>query len=713
MKFLAFLAVLLLSTACSNQRSVAKPAEIGLPDVVVATKSQVPAGPLLAGHSFAQTFVAEHNGLSKVEVMAATYAAKIPSGELIIHLCQYPNIEQEIATVTVPARSIKDNSFVTLAFTPLAHSRAHSYYLYLEARDIPPKYSLTFWRSSGDVYPGGRFFVDGQPQPSDLSFRSFYKARPSAAVNGFLISCKEDGRLYLAQKGRVRLILDGDWIAAHGYGSQQPVSLSMAEIHEFPVGPCLLYIPAAQLATIGAYTVVLFLFFYFAIYKKSWLSQAWNNASNVSLGFLSSNHRVMALGAFIALMWFRAPWLITHPRFWAEEGTAWFQYASAHSIIRDIVYIYPDSGYMNLMANVGGVLSSRTAHLLNLAYAPLATTVAALGVQTMAIGVILFGKSRLFTSPTRSIAGCLIVLFAPTSLPEVWLNTINSMSYLGLIALIVLFVDVSAEPIFAKWAMRILLVLCGLSAAYSVALLPLYILSFFLYRERERKLQCYILAACLAAQIAFVIFSKFAGGGLPNRGGDLSAGMSAINVLFWHIMVPTLGRDFALMVFGTLGFTDAWLTSSFYPHLGSTEIRTAGVICFLIIAAVFYLLLAYGRSRNKVLLSGAFLIMAILTCAGSLHSVPSGRYAFIPGIVFLLLLLSNIQSGARTRSIISMLILAFALANGMLSYSIKRDPTAPKWRDEVAKWRVDHNYQLKVDPSFWTSRVTYLPGKRN
>ena len=110
-----------------------------------------------------------------------------------------------------------------------------------------------------------------------------------------------------------------------------------------------------------------------------------------------------------------------------------------------------------------------------------------------------------------------------------------------------------------------------------------------------------------------------------------------------------------------------------------------------------------------MLLASAFVILAVLTCVGSLYSVPAGRYAFLPGIIFLFLLLSNIQPGARARSLISMIVLAFALANGIVGYPILPDPNAPKWPEEVAKWRANHSYQLKILPSSWT--IAYHPNK--
>lgn len=703
---LTCLAAVLLVTGCSKQQSAPGPKDLTLPDIAIdPAKTQVPAGPLIPGHSFGQTFVAQHNGLSKVEVVVATYTAKLPSGDLVLHLCDYPDIRHEIASVTVPASAIQDNSYIGLQFAPIRNSGAKTYYLYVETHNIPSKYALTVWRSDGDIYAGGRFFVDGHPTDTDSRFRDFYTGPPSAAMDGFLVASRGYGRLYLVQKGRLRWITNAAWLAPHGYASQQPVWLSMYEIRQIPTGPCLVYVPVATIVLIGLCFVALFLFFFFSIYKETWPKRLFVHTSTRKRQFWSHNYKLVLLVSFITLMLLRAPWLLTHPRFWAEEGSTWFSYAYAHSFTRAVLYIYPESGYLNLMANIGGVISSATARFVNLDYAPLSTTIAALAIHVLAIGIILYGKSRLFTSPARAFAGCLIVLFAPASIPEIWMNTINSMSYLGLITLLLLFEDVSQWSTSVKWASRFLSVLCGLSAAYSVALIPLFGFSAFRYKERERRVQCYILVGCLLVQVACVVYSKLLGGGLPNRGTEVAADMSSINVLFWQVMVPALGLSAAQVVFGALGFTGAWLTASFFPHVPDPSVRMVGMFCFLIIVAILCLLLVCGRALNKMLLAAAFLILAVLTCVGSLYSIPASRYAFLPGIIFLFLLLSNIQPGGRIRSLISMIVLAFALGNGMVGYPILPDPNAPKWSEEVGKWRADHSYQLRILPSAWSKRV--------
>ena len=103
---------------------------------VASTKTQAPAGPLSRGGTLGQTFVARHDGLTKIEVMVATYAASLPSGELILHLSHYPGQQKDIASRTVPASSIKDDSYVALELASQFATLAVSPFIFIWKRVI-------------------------------------------------------------------------------------------------------------------------------------------------------------------------------------------------------------------------------------------------------------------------------------------------------------------------------------------------------------------------------------------------------------------------------------------------------------------------------------------------------------------------------------------------------------------------------------------------
>ncbi len=134
-----------------------------------------PAGPIVPGGRFGQTFIANRANLAAVEIEVATYGKRIPSGFVKIHLRHSPEENDDIAMATIPAYNLTDNGFARLTFPPIADSNGKSYYVFLEAEALPKGYPITVWtsRGKGDVYPQGQFFLDGRPTAYDTSFQAF------------------------------------------------------------------------------------------------------------------------------------------------------------------------------------------------------------------------------------------------------------------------------------------------------------------------------------------------------------------------------------------------------------------------------------------------------------------------------------------------------------------------------------------------------------
>jgi hypothetical protein len=135
-----------------------------------------PAGPLNPGSNYGQTFTADANNLTMVEVEIATYSRRLSGGFLNLRLRQSPEARQDIASVAIPAPSIGDLSMVRLSFPPIPDSAQRTYYLMMDTQNLAPQDHLTVFRSSRDVYPGGGFWVNGVLQKDrDISFRTYYK----------------------------------------------------------------------------------------------------------------------------------------------------------------------------------------------------------------------------------------------------------------------------------------------------------------------------------------------------------------------------------------------------------------------------------------------------------------------------------------------------------------------------------------------------------
>lgn len=130
-------------------------------------------GELLSSNTVGQTFVAEYDGLSSVEVLLATYA-RGNSGLLIFHLRSSLDAT-DLVTFTFDAANVRDNAYYVFEFPPLPDSAGRAFYFQLEASEAEPGNAITVWGTSEDVYPEGMAVLQGLDSGiCDLAFRLRY-----------------------------------------------------------------------------------------------------------------------------------------------------------------------------------------------------------------------------------------------------------------------------------------------------------------------------------------------------------------------------------------------------------------------------------------------------------------------------------------------------------------------------------------------------------
>lgn len=474
---------------------------------------------------------------------------------------------------------------------------------------------------------------------------------------GMLIKDRDDN-LFIVIKGVRHLLVSPQLIEESKSAHAPPVRLTDSELRTLPLGGDFTYISRGQ---------KVFFVLLFGLLMASLLS-----LSNWRGGVTA---RAIAAVFFIAAIGLRHTHLLQHPRFWAEEGSIWFQYGLNHSILGTLFFVFPISNYISFAANIGAILSSRTAAHIGLIYAPLPTTLFAYLIQALAIISILFIKSRLFDSYGKALFGCAILVFAPTTTSEVWLTSLHSMIFLGFISIVLLFAETDDWSKPMRWAMRATLLFCGLSSPYTVALLPIFFVSAWRTKGREQKLQCLILTGCFLLQSGAVVWSRIAMAKMntdPVRATAVRPDTSAINIFVEHMTYPALGfslKERLLEEVGIKAASDAAISLSVPRHPLPESTRAAGLLCFLLIVGVMTLLRGPTLFSNTNMVMAVFLVLSIFVCVTSLYSVPTARYAVLPGVSFLLLLLLNTDaSKPRVHRYACMSFLACGLAAGAISY---------------------------------------------
>jgi hypothetical protein len=513
------------------------------------------------------------------------------------------------------------------------------------------------------------------------------------ALDGMLLTDKV-GRIYVVDHGIRHWILDNRWIIEGPYAKKAAIHLSDAQLEAIPLGGSITYTPKGAKIALPLLAAALLIFFI----------RGRNLKDNLLI-------RVALAAVFIAAIGLREPYLLQHPRFWAEEGLVYFQFGTTHSILRTLFYVYTPSNYLSLATNIAAILSSRTAFYFGLLYAPIASTLFGYAIQALTMVAILFVKSRLFDCLWKAVAGCMIVIFAPTATDEIWLNSLHSMSFLGVIALVLLFAEMEGWPKWVRWGARATLLFCGLSSPYALALLPVFLILAWRTKDRERKVQCVILTACVLLQVGVAVKTRIMlvkKGVDPMRAtGTLRADASAVNIFSEHMLYPALGFSLRERVLDITGLKEAsFSAASFPPRPLMQTLRPGGWLAFLLLAGVLALLRGPALFSDTNMVWAAFAIMAIFTCVTALYSAPTGRYAFMPGVLFLLLLMANIEAPkGHVYRFVCMATLAWGLAAGMVAYTVPKFQEGPAWEGEVKKWEADPSYSLRVWPSFFVREV--------
>ena len=134
-------------------------------------------GELVATARACQTFVARYDDLNRIDVMLADYNRR-NSGPFIFYLRNAIDDEQNIASLTQDASTVKGTAYYSFEFAPLPDSAGRSLVFCLEAPQAELHNSITIAGVLRDTYAGGQaVFRDmwgADAGVQDLDFRLGY-----------------------------------------------------------------------------------------------------------------------------------------------------------------------------------------------------------------------------------------------------------------------------------------------------------------------------------------------------------------------------------------------------------------------------------------------------------------------------------------------------------------------------------------------------------
>jgi hypothetical protein len=253
----------------------------------------------------------------------------------------------------------------------------------------------------------------------------------------------------------------------------------------------------------------------------------------------------------------------------------------------------------------------------------------------------------------------------------------------------------------------------------SIFLTPLFWLKFWRGRSREVLIQTSILAACAVFQILVVAHA------LLDEQADHVQRFAWLRFDLFSAVV--FNQSPVHLFFGTPAmkgvgaFLGEWIGSY---HLGA---RYYLLFALVGLCNVGLLLLVVGRRRMDLGESGFLLLLCYVTVVplslilgatapwGTRNAMISGHYRFFiaPNVfVALAFLLHAFGEGPVWRTRLYRALVAWLLAVGAFLYLWHTPPFlagGPSWREEVARWREDPSYPIRLWPANWRLR---LPAER-
>lgn len=390
----------------------------------------------------------------------------------------------------------------------------------------------------------------------------------------------------------------------------------------------------------------------------------------------------------LSLIFYRSPFIFLNGRFMAEEGSIFFSNAFNLSFFKSLTFVDFNSGYLNLWANIAGILAT----FVQLDYAPLLTVYLSLVPKLLIFYYIIYWKSFLFNSLANKFVGCLIFLVTPAIVAEVWANNINSQLFFCLLMVVFCFIDFSKKKL--NFFTIISVFLSGLSGLYSTILTPIFFYKYKKFKQEQDKYNFYIIFLCLIIQIFLVLYAKL--NNLVYSGKIHPINLELIINFFYNVFFKSIFGMQLKLIIGLFNFNPIYFLLIIFILLGF----------FL-----YYLLKEYKHFLTKnyyvsISLLYAFLSISFFVMVGGVGNYVGGRYALVSSIIFLLIFLhlSNLFSKINIKYLFY-IPLIFSIIFGLYEYKNNNKyfeflecVNCPDWKKEVQKWNADSNYRLKIWP---------------
>lgn len=342
--------------------------------------------------------------------------------------------------------------------------------------------------------------------------------------------------------------------------------------------------------------------------------------------FIAEKKIFFFLSFLLILSYARSPDIFSQGRFWAEDGSLYFQNALKNSFIENFFKIYtPTIGYYNLFSRITALVSSKFA----LEISALVNVYLSYSVVIYIFFLILFNNSYLYNKNIEKFAYCLLVVVCPTFVPEIWVNSVNAQIYLSVAALFILY-SKNIENLLFKYLNPIILFIGGFSSVYVFFLTPFFFIKYKFLKNKYNLINLIILFVSFIFQLIFYVYSKLSGQ-MIFRNTNIEIDLNYLITFFYN----TLAKLF---------FPKEVLISLYSFLLSGSKMLTLSVITIVLILLIYSFneirkILKNNNIQLFITLSLVIilisLILIIILFSGEYIA---GRYSSIPGFIICLII---------------------------------------------------------------------------
>lgn len=404
--------------------------------------------------------------------------------------------------------------------------------------------------------------------------------------------------------------------------------------------------------------------------------------------FLKTSGRLGPLFLFACLLVLRMPQPLLTPRFFENEGPNFFGYAWHVSTWQALGHVY--GGYLNLACNVAVWLDVQLIRggLLSLESAPVLTEGIGFIFQLFPAIIVLWGRAEWLRG--RWVAPMILaaIAFVPRG-EEIWLQSLHIQMSLALATALMLVTEAEERGFLRVFRLGIL-GLGPLSGPAPIIFLPLFVVRTLFEKNRARVEELALFA--LATLVQILIFSDF-GAHRPLR---MSVSLLLNAALVRQVLDVFLGLPLSY-------FASAALIPLYKIH--DWRFALSALLTALLLGGGMLLALRCPRHPASWLYAAA--LCSILGYMGGLgepwwylYARFGGHYSFVPNALLMITPIALFATASdRYKNL-------FAGGLGWLAVISIFNCTAidsfwshgPHWRDEVAAWRRNSHYHMRVWP---------------